>query len=114
MPIPDNYRDICQMLLEASNAGRVNWVEDGANFIVRLPQFNVHLWAGVEDEKRFVAFGLKDPGTKGYLDNWWLEEGDQDFETLQKLYASAKRSANRLPDKLEELRALLKSNNKVG
>jgi hypothetical protein len=116
MPIPDNYRDICEMLLEASNALRVNWVEEGGFFVVRFPQFDLNIWSGVDrdSEKQFVALGLKEPGGRGLLDNWYVEEGDRDFEALQALYASAKRQSHQVAEKLEELRRVLRGKGKVG
>ena len=101
MPIPDNYREVCEMLLEATNAGRVNWVEEGGSFVVRLPKYNLDIWSGTDecDEKQFVALGIKDPSGRGYLDNWYVEEGDLDFQILKTLYESAKRHARRVPQK---------------
>jgi hypothetical protein len=67
MPIPDDYKDICAMLLEATKQGRVNWLEGGSSFIVRLPEFDFEIWSGIDelDEKRFVAIGLRDCPIRG-------------------------------------------------
>jgi hypothetical protein len=116
MPIPDNYRDICEKLLEVSEAGRVNWLEEGATYTVRFPKFNLDIWSGLdmESDKQFVALGLKDPSGGGLLDNWYVDEDDRDFEGLRALYASARRHSSRVRENLEELRRLLGSKDRIG
>lgn len=116
MPIPNEYLDICKMLLEATVHKRVNWVEKAGSFIVRLPEFNLELWSGTDElsERQFVAMGLKDPKSKGLIDNWYLDENDVDFKTVDALCDAARRQARRIPDKLKALRDLLASDEKVG
>jgi len=116
MPIPNDYLDICEMLIAATNEGRVNWTEVGFTFVVRLPEYRFEIWSGKdeEDEKSFVAVGLKGPGDRGFLDNWYVEEGDKDYDMLFTLFSEARRKARRLPEKLDSLRKLLKSGSTIG
>ncbi len=106
MPIPEDYRDICQMLIEATQAKRVKWTAKKGGFVgVQLPDFRFELWNGFDQESNteFVGVGLKD--VKGILfDNWYVEEGDQDFDLLRGLWGSASRQAAGVADKLEVLR----------
>jgi hypothetical protein len=118
MPIPNDYRDICEMLLDATNEGRVNWIEKSSKtFVVRLPEYIFEIWSGTDelDEKIFVAVGLRDYFSEsGFLDNWYVEEGDNDFDILLALFSEARRKARRLPEKLDSLRKLLKSDSTIG
>lgn len=116
MPIPEDYREICQMLLEATQARRVKWTEKGGTIAVQLPDFNVEVWSGSDErtEREFVAVGLKDPKDQKLLDNWYVEEGDEDFAALRDLWSSARRQARGVPKKLEALRELLRRGGEVG
>lgn len=114
MPIPSNYRDICEMLIKASDAGRVNWLEEGDTFVVRLPEYNLNLWSGEEEGRSFIALGLKTPGLKGLIDSWYVDEGEEDFGVLQRLLGAASHNSHRVAQKLDELRKLLKGDGKIG
>src|ERR1022692_738665 len=114
MPIPYNYRDICEMLMKASHAGRVNWLDEGDTLVVRLPEYNLNLWRGEDNAKRFVAFGLKTPGQKGLIDNWYVEDGDADFPALQSLWEAAKHNSRDVAQKLDQLRQLLQGEDRIG
>lgn len=116
MPIPDHYKDICEMLLEATREGRVKWTEKGGTIAVAIPDFNVEIWSGSDDrtEREFVAVGLRDPKDQKLVDNWYVEEGDEDFAILLDLWSSARRLARGVPNKLEALRGLLRRGGPVG
>jgi hypothetical protein len=114
MPIPSNYRDICEMLIKASDAGRVNWLEEGDTLVVRLPDYNLNLWSGEEEDRRFIAVGLKTPGQKGLIDNWYVDEGEEDFAALERLWGAARHNSHRVAQKLDELRKLLQGDDKIG
>jgi len=116
MPIPSEYRDICDMLLKATNAGRVNWITKEGDFKVILPEYTFIIWSGTDEEsnKEFVAVSLKLPGDRKSIDNWYVEEGDVDFEKLTELVGKARRYAHRVPEKLDSFRKLLKGLAKIG
>jgi hypothetical protein len=115
MPIPNDYLDICEMLLDATMKGRVNWTEEGLFFAVRLPEYRFEIWSGTDEENRpFVAAGLRGPTDRGLLDNWYVEEGDKDYNMMFRLISEARRKARRLPEKLDSLRKLLKSGSIIG
>jgi hypothetical protein len=102
------------MLIKASDAGRVNWLEEGDTLVVRLPEYNLNLWSGAEGGKTFIAFGLKAPGQKGLIDNWYVEEGEEDFAVLETLWRTARHSSHRVAQKLDELRKLLQGDDRIG
>lgn len=109
MPIPDDYREICEMLLDATRANRVKWIEARGIIAVKLPKFNLEIWSGTDEaNKEFVAVGLKDPKDNQLIDNWYLEEGDADFAPLVELWKSARRQARDVPAKLEAIREFLR------
>lgn len=116
MPIPNDYRDICEMLLDATYEGRVNWTEVGLSLVVRLPEYKFEIWSGTdnENERAFVAVGLKGHTERGLIDNWYVEEGDNDYDMMFTLFSQARRKARRLPEKLDSLRKLLKSDSTIG
>src|SRR5262245_57905222 len=106
MPIPDDYRDICGMLVQATKAGRVKWIEARPDtFVVRLPEYNLEIWSGTDEyNKTFIAMGLKDTSDRRLSDNWYIEENDMDYAFIEELYTTARRTARRIPDKLADLR----------
>lgn len=117
MPIPDEYRDICEMLIAGTKEGRVMWtISSGSTISVVLPQFILEIWSGTDenDEKAFVAIGLRTPDKRGLLDNWYVEEGDADFDMMKFLYDTARRHARKIPQKLDTLREILQSGQKIG
>ena len=116
MPIPEDYKDICQMLLEATNAKRVKWAEKGAAITVQFPEFSIEIWSGTDDrsERSFVGMALKDPKGQKLVDNWYVEEGDKDYAVLLTLWGSARRQARGVPEKLETLRQLLREGGDIG
>jgi hypothetical protein len=116
MPIPNEYRDICKMLLDATIHKRVNWVEQAGGFAVHLPEFNLELWNGTDEQsdRQFVAMGLRDPKGTTLIDSWYLDEADVDFKTVDTLCDAARRQARRVPEKLQGLRDLLTKGKRVG
>ena len=59
-----------------------------------------------------MGVGLKKG--KKLFDHWYVEEGDEDFDTLHELWASAKRQVSGVPEKLEALRELLRRGGRIG
>lgn len=102
------------MLIQASDAGRVNWLEEGDTLVVRLPEYNLNLWSGEEEGRRFIALGLKTPGQKGLIDNWYVDDGEEDFAALERLWGAARHNSHRVAQKLDELRRLLQGDGKIG
>lgn len=115
MPIPAEYSDIINMLFQATKDCRVAWIEKDGTFIVQLPEYNLELWNGTDDnEKAFVAVGLKDPKGRKFFDNWYVEDGDNDFIKLHEFIGVIRRQVRRIPQKLDELRKLLESSETIG
>lgn len=116
MPIPEDYQDICQMLLDATRQNRVKWEDEGASIGVRLPDLTIEIWSGTDErsEQEFVGVGLKDPATLRLIDEWYVEDGDKNFVLLHDLWDEARRKARRIPEKLEALRQLLKKGCEIG
>lgn len=117
MPIPDEYQEICQLLEEATQEGRVRWIDkQGTTVTVRLPEFNVEIWSGEDEDsqKGFVAVGLRNHSSQKLMDNWYIEEGDNQYEFLYRLWQSARRHAMGIPGKLDSLRNLLKKGGQIG
>jgi hypothetical protein len=116
MPIPREYDDICNMLIPATSQGRVNWFERGGSFVVRFPGFDFEIWSGTDErgDTRFIAIGLKDPNGRAVYDDWFMSEGTLEFTKLDELYVAARRHANRVPQKLEQMLQLLRQGGPIG
>ncbi len=116
MPIPIDYKDICEMLLVATSEGRVNWTSEGATLRVHLPEYNFEIWSGTDEDsgKEFIAVGLRKPGERRLIDNWYLEEGDEDFNMLESLFQEARSQGRGVREKLDMLRKRLESGSKIG
>jgi len=116
MPIPKEYRDICEMLISASEECRVNWVEKaGRAFSVYLPEFIFDIWSGTdEDDETFVAIGIRNPNETSFIDSFHLVEGDKDFAILYELWKSVRRQTPKVSQKLEAFREILKAGQQVG
>jgi len=115
MSIPNEYRDIVSDLLIATNESRVNWYIDRHDVQVKLQDAIVKLWSGTDEQTEvpFVSFALSD--LKGKLiDTWFLDQGDNEYDHVFRLYTEAKRKALGIPQKLEKLRAQLKSGGIIG
>jgi hypothetical protein len=115
MSIPSEYRDIIFGLLSATNDSRVNWYIDRHDVQVKLQDTIIKLWSGTDEQTDvpFVSFALSD--FKGKLvDTWFLDEGNDDYEHVFRLYTEARRKALGIPQKLENLRAQLKSGGTIG
>jgi hypothetical protein len=116
MSIPKEYDEICNMLLDATKQGRVNWFERGGSFVVRLPDFDFEIWSGTSEpgDTRFVAIGLKDSKGRVLLDDWFVDQGRPEFTRLDELCAAARRHAYRVSQKLEQMRSLLIGGGQIG
>ncbi|MCV9921894.1 hypothetical protein OIU19_24295 [Pseudomonas sp. BT-42-2] len=115
MSIPSEYRDIVFGLLTATNESRVNWYIDRHDVQVKLQDTIVKLWSGTDEQTEvpFVSFALSD--LKGKLiDTWFLDEGNDEYDHVFRLYTEARRKALGIPQKLEKLRAQLKSGGTIG
>lgn len=117
MPIPSEYAEVCDLLLEATKERRVNWLPGGFSTVrVQLPEYSFEIWGGsdAQDEVGFVAVGLRESGARTLFDNFHLEEGDPDYRKLHDLWTNAQRQVRRVDEKLGVLRDLLKRDSEVG
>jgi hypothetical protein len=117
MPIPKEYREVCEMLLNATEDDRVIWVAEGGNVAVHLPDFSLVMWAGTDDQsnKGFVGMGLRAAKeSREQIDNWYIEEGEEEFTLMTRLYGSARRYTGGVAQNLTVLRDLLNSGKRVG
>ncbi len=115
MPIPSEYREICEMLVTATKDGRIAWIEKDGFFIVRLPDYSLEMWSGTdENETAFVAIGLRDPKERRFFDNWFVADGDADFDMMQALASTVRRQTGQIPQKLDSLRRQLMNGGKIG
>jgi len=115
MNIPKQYRDICEMLFQATNDGRVSWIEMGGTITVRLPDFSLEIWGGTDERSiEFVAMGLRDPKSRELFDSWYVEDGETDFEMMKSLFVMARRQTGGIAKRLQKLRDLLKTSEQIG
>lgn len=116
MPIPNDYREICEMLMVATHDQSLKWSDKRGTIAVRAHDFDFEIWSGSDDLtlKEFVAVGLRDPSDNELIDSFFVEEGDTDFPRLSELFRAARQQARGVNKKLEALRDLLKQSGKIG
>ena len=116
MPIPNDYRDIVDMLLKKTDEGNVYWNNEKFDISVSIDGSRFGMWAGNDEntEEPFVSFGLQD--SKGVtLDSWFVEENEgSDYTLMLRFYQAAKRHAAGVPNKLEQLRRSIASSERIG
>jgi hypothetical protein len=115
MKVPNEYKDICDMLLQATQEGRVKWVDKQGTMTVCLADFDLEMWSGTDErDTEFVAMGLRDPQSKKLIDSWYVESGQTDFEMMRDLFAMARRQTGGIAEGLQKLRELLRSGETIG
>ena len=116
MAMPDDYKEILDMLLEAAREGRVKWLQRGDTFAIRFPEFDFEIWRGFDDERmeNFVAVALKDTRGREALDAWVVNDTELEYKVLGDLYDMARRQLNRIPEKLDRMKTYLKSHGPIG
>ncbi|WP_339561021.1 hypothetical protein [Pseudomonas sp. EA_65y_Pfl1_P113] len=115
MSIPSDYREIIHGLLSATAESRVNWYIDRHDVQVRLQDVIIKLWSGTDEQTDlpFVSFALSDLKGK-IIDNWFLDQGTEDYNIVFKLNSDARRKALGIPQKLDNLRAQLTGGGMIG
>jgi len=115
MPIPNDYKDIINTLYDATSDGRVKWSTDNFTFGVSIQGSRFKIWGGTDEdtERDFVAFALVGQDGKT-LDNWYLDEGDNDFNYMHKLLLGAKRYALGIPQRLASIRDAIGKTEVIG
>jgi RecB family exonuclease len=115
MNIPNDYREVVEMLANASNNNRVMWSAKELTVNVTISGSKIAVWGGddVKSKRGFVAFKLADQDGN-LLDAWAVDELDQDYELMQKLYADAKRMAMKIPQRLALAREAIRHATRIG
>jgi hypothetical protein len=115
VPIPTEYSDIINILLEAAREGRVRWQGGRYAAVVSVSGSQFAIWAGTDEETGdpFVAFALQDPQGES-LDNWYVDQGDVGYEVMRELHQRARRQTQGIPQRLESLKKALKSSKVIG
>ena len=104
MPIPNDYHDMISALNTSTSQGHVPWKSHEFGFIVQLGESGIRVWGGTDDElnREFVAFGLLDE--KGQLlENWSVDDGENDYPVMIDLLNNAKRTALGIPRRLRAI-----------
>jgi hypothetical protein len=104
MPIPADYREIVRLLSEKTEEGALNWTDNSLQVSAEVNASIFRVWAGVDEQTNewFVAFGLFDADGK-VLDSWYLDESDDEYQVVHRLYREAKRHAAGVPTLLKNL-----------
>lgn len=115
MSIPNDYREFLSSLAELTDKARVNWKFDGHAVEVLIENERIVVWAGTDErsDQAFVSFALRDK-SGNTIDTWYLDDGDGDFDFMNRFFLSAKRHALGVPDRLKRLRESLTKDGVVG
>ncbi len=115
MTIPNDYKDIVTTLLEKTNNGRVHWKKGRFGIEVQVDKSGFKLWSGTDEhtDEAFVGFALTD--MKGAtMDSWYVDASDSDFDSMNLLFAAAKRYAYGIPQRLTELKEAMSNQEYLG
>ena len=115
MPIPSDYQDIVDMLLTATNEGRVKWAPARFGYEVTVGENRFIVWNGTDEEtnRGFISFALTDRGGKA-LDTWYVDESESAYDSMGNLFAGAKRQALGIPKILAGLKEAIEKGGTIG
>lgn len=110
MPVPKDYQEIISAIIEKTDQGALDWIDENLHVSVNVDLSTFRLWSGSDEhtDEGFVAFGLYGASGK-VLDSWYLDESDADYQVVFNLYRAAKRHANGVPSLLHTLTAQISS-----
>lgn len=105
MPIPNDYRQIVNLLYQKTEEGVLQWFETSSTVVVNIDEVLLSIWTGVDEEtdEPFMAFAMNNKGEHKPIDSWYLDQSDDDFDLSANLYRSAKRNAKGVPTLLKKL-----------
>lgn len=115
MSIPDEYKDIVDMLAAATTEGRVKWVATKYDVQVAVSGSRFSLWTGNDANRKrdFVALALSDNDGKP-LDAWQVDESSTEYDFMHDLYNRARRKALEVPQRLASIREEFKTRHIIG
>jgi len=115
--ISSDYKQLMDLLIQRTKEGKVNWQQSvaEAEFIVYFKERSLTIFTGVDQQSNedFVAFVLRDKNGKE-IDRFWVDQGDLDYQEMQALYLSARRTALDIDKTIRALTEELKSGKKIG
>jgi len=115
MPIPNDYEDIVETLLEKSNSGLARWRSGQFGVEIELEDARFTMWSGNDEHTgdAFVAFALNNVNG-ATLDSWYVDDGDSDYDKMRLLFAAAKRYADGIPQRLKSIKEQLANATSIG
>jgi hypothetical protein len=118
MAIPNDYREIVHKLLSRTDQGEVKWSKTfhASTFEVQIsPGTKFQIWSGFDEntDLGFVAFSLNTLDGER-LDNWTVDDGENGYDFMIKLYQTAKRSAHNVGETLDGILARLNEASPIG
>jgi hypothetical protein len=115
MPIPNDYQDIVDTLLEKSSNGQAHWKRGQYGVEIEIDDARFSIWGGNDEHtgEAFVAFALND-ASGVTLDSWYVDERDSGYDQMRLLFAAAKRYADGIPQRLKGIREQLAKATSIG
>lgn len=115
MPIPADYCEIVDSLLDKSNKGLAHWTRGQFGVQIELDDARFTMWSGTDEhtEEAFVAFSLN-AANGATLDSWFVDERDSDYDQMRLLFAAAKRHADGIPERLKNIKEQLAKATMIG
>jgi len=115
MPIPNDYAEIINTLLSATDSGRANWSSTEYGFIISVLESRFSIWSGTDEETGvgFVSFALTDSKGRN-LDTWYVDANEDEYDLMRRLYAGAKRQALGISKILSSIKDALSKGGTIG
>lgn len=114
MSIPNEYRNVLQLLLQASKQARVRWQEDAAErFFVALEKFSVRVREWFTEVDAYVVVELINARGEE-MDRFTVSKQDADYETVSSLCRAAQHSARNIDEAIRQLEEELSTDGTIG
>lgn len=105
MPIPTDYKELIAAIHKATDEGRVKWKRHQYEYVVDMSDARIMVNSGRDSVQGVVFAGFALYGEDNQLlDGWAVDDGDNDFDTMDLLVKGAKRCVLEVPSKLETLK----------
>jgi len=114
--IPNQYRELFDVLATKTTRGEVNWTKSVRRdaYVVSFAQFGLSMYLGNDEQgSTFILFKLINDQRQD-ADSFFIDESEAEWEAAFQLYSGAKRKAQRIDLTIDKVLEELKKPGIVG